>query len=279
MLRGTTGHGTLANRWRSARSDHAVDMPKHKRPELAAEARRRNFEQLARLGAEIRRTRLYRHLTQAELAELAGISRPTEGAIERGYGGSHTLETWQRLAIALDRPLRVELDRDRYEDTADVGHLAIQELVLRLGRSVGYRGGFELASRPVDPRHSTDVGLRDDRRRRLLLVECWNSIGDIGAAARSTNRKLAEAQDLAVAVGGERPHLVATCWVVRATRRNRTLLNRYPEVFASRFPGSSAGWVRALTRGTEPPSEPGLLWCDVAATRVFAWRRRAGAWE
>ena len=99
-------------------------------------------------------------------------------------------------------------------------------------------------------------------------------MGDVGAAARATNRKLAEAEQLAVAIGGDRPYRVAGCWIVRATRRNRELVARYPEVFASRFPGSSAGWVAALTRGTEPPREPGLVWCDVRTTRLFAWRRR-----
>jgi hypothetical protein len=69
------------------------------------------------------------------------------------------------------------------------------------------------------------------------------------------------------------PYRVGGCWLVRATARNRALVARYPEVFATRFPGSSAGWLRALAAGGEPPSEPGLAWCD-AATRMFAWRQR-----
>jgi hypothetical protein len=138
---------------------------------------------------------------------------------------------------------------------------------------------FELATRPADPVRSADVGLRDDRRRLLVLVECWNTIGDVGAAARSSERKRAEAERLAVAIGPLREdatlesYRVRGCWVVRATARNRALVARYPEVFATRFPGSSAGWVRALTAASEPPEQPGLVWCDVAPTRVFAWRR------
>ncbi|HEX7472795.1 MAG TPA: hypothetical protein VF323_06915, partial [Candidatus Limnocylindrales bacterium] len=111
-------------------------------------------------------------------------------------------------------------------------------------------------------------------RRLLILVECWNTIGDLGAAARATSRKVAEAEELAVAAGGERPFIVRAVWVVRATAGNRALVARYPEVFAARFPGPSARWANALTAGTEPPAEPGLVWCDVAATRLFAWRRR-----
>jgi hypothetical protein len=75
-------------------------------------------------------------------------------------------------------------------------------------------------------------------------------------------------------IWGEAPYTVAACWIIRATRRNRELVARYPELFASRFPGSSIGWVHALARRIEPPSEPGLVWSDVRATRLFAWRRR-----
>jgi hypothetical protein len=101
-----------------------------------------------------------------------------------------------------------------------------------------------------------------------------NIIGDVGAAARASARKQAEAEAFAIAIGGGRPHAVATCWVVRSTARNRALAAHCPEVFASRFPGSSVAWVRALTEGTPPPAEPGLVWCDVEATRLFPWRRR-----
>ena len=73
-------------------------------------------------------------------------------------------------------------------------------------------------------------------------------IGDIGAAARSSARKQAELADLAVARWGT-DATTGLVWVVRATARNRALIARYPEVFASRFPGSSRGWVEALTRG------------------------------
>jgi len=229
--------------------------------------------------------------------------------MERGFGGSLSLDTWQRVALAVERPLRVELARDALEEVADAGHLAIQELVVRVARRAGYQARFELLTRPAEPARSADVGLRDDVHRRLVLVECWNTFGDLGAATRSTNRKLADAQDLAAVIGGGHPaprtgstavgppreggspgkggphreagppdevgppYAVGTVWVVRATRRNRALVVRYPELFTSRFPGSSLGWVRALTAGAVPPSEPGLVWCDHAATRLVPWRR------
>ncbi|MFI5042756.1 MAG: hypothetical protein ACHQNA_13080, partial [Acidimicrobiales bacterium] len=215
------------------------------------------------------------------------LSQSAVSRIELGGGGVMSLDAWQRVGLALDRPLRIELSRDAREEPADAGHLAIQELVMRLGRGAGFQRTFELATRPANPTYSTDVGLRDDRARRLILVECWNTIGDVGAAVRSTNRKRAEAEGLAIVIGGARPaqsglqgpdepggpYAVGTVWVVRATRRNRDLVARYPELFASRFTGSSRAWARALVTGSTPPSHLGLVWCDVGCTRLYAWRR------
>jgi hypothetical protein len=150
----------------------------------------------------------------------------------------------------------------------------MQELVLRLGKGAGYEGRFELATRPTDPTRSSDAPLLDRRGRRLLLVECWNTFGDLGAAVRSSDRKLAEAQALAIALGGDAgPFDVGLCWVVRDTAANRALLERYGHIFASRFPGLSAAWVRAIGGGSGPPAQAGLVWSDHRATRLFARRR------
>ena len=157
-------------------------------------------------------------------------------------------------------PLQVELQRDPQQEPQDAGHLGIQELVLRLGRRAGTAACSSCRRSPTEPWRSIDVGLADDRRRRLIVVECWNTIGDIGAAARTSTRKLAEAEALAALRWGDRPHTTGLVWVVRATARNRELVARYPEVFAARFPGSSAGWVARPQRrhGAARRAGPGL---------------------
>jgi hypothetical protein len=66
--------------------------------------------------------------------------------------------------------------------------------------------------------------------------------------------------------------LVTGVWVIRATRANRELLATYPALFAARFPGSSRAWVRALVTGAPAPHEPGVVLCDLGATRLFEWR-------
>lgn len=165
-----------------------------KRPESVAEARRLNAEQLARLGGELRATRKRQRLTQEELGNRVGRSQAWICALELGRAGACCVETLQTVAVALGRPLRLELQRDPREEPVDAGHLRVQELILRLARPAGYLRSFEVPTRPSDPWRSADVGLRNDEQRRLVLVEAWNTITDIGAAARSTNRKLAEAQ-------------------------------------------------------------------------------------
>lgn len=248
-------------------------MPGIRRPKLAVEADRLGREMRARIGAEVQQLRERRVLTRSELAKRAGLGRMVEGRIERGVANPD-LDALQRLALALGRPLIVSFGgRDPHELPADAGHLAIQELVLRLGRAGGHTGSFELATRPAEPWRSADVGLASDVQRRLIEVECWNTIGDIGAAVRVSNRKRAELADLAVARWGP-TGTAGLVWVVRATARNRPLVERYPEVFRRAFPGSSRRWIDAITRGTAPPDDPGLVWADVRGTRLFAWRQR-----
>jgi len=161
---------------------------------------------MLREGAKVRRARKRRGWVQAELGRRVDLSQSAISLIERGEGASLSLEVWQRLAIALDLALTVELGRDAKEEPADAGHLAVQELVMRLGRGAGYQRTFELPSKPSDPSRSTDVGLVNDLRRRLVLVECVNTFGNIGASIRSADRKRQVAEALAIAMGHGNPY-------------------------------------------------------------------------
>lgn len=215
--------------------------------------------------------RIRRHWSQEELATRAGVGRMVIGRAERAVGQVE-LETLERIALVLDVPLTLGFGRDGLLDVADAGHLAVQEIALRLGRVAGFDRQFELSTRPNEPWRSIDVVLGSDPRRLALAIECWNTIGDFGAATRSSRRKAAELQDLAIGRWGPEGR-AGLVWLVRETARNRALIARYPEVFATAFTGSSRGWLAALTAGAEPPIAPGLVWCDVATGRLHAWYR------
>lgn len=195
--------------------------------------------------------------------------------IETGHGAGAGLEVWYALSEALRVPFKAEFGRDSTAELLDAGHLQLQELALRLGGQTGRARTFELRTKSTNPSLSIDVCVRDDDQRLLIVQECWNTFGNINASVRSTQRKVSEAQELAVAIGGDLgAYVVVACWIVRETRRNREILARYPEVFTSAFSGSSRAWVKALTQpGARPPADMGLVWCDLRARRIFAWRR------
>ena len=237
-------------------------------------------EQLARqvaaqLGLEIRASRRRRQLTQQALADRIGISRQRVSQLEAGRGVGLPINDWFAIAKALDRYLRFEFARDPHAELADAGHLDIQELVLRLSRLGGWERLFEARSRAYGSDLSVDVKLIDRNARRLVISECWNTFGDLGAASRSSDRKLRDAEEQAVALAGDgEPFQVGLLWTVRDTKANRALVQRYPQIFEARFPGSSLQWLRALTQATDRlPTQPGLVWCDVRSTKLFARRR------
>lgn len=230
----------------------------------------------ATLGRDARATRRRRRVTQQRLADAIGISRPRYAEIERGEGATAPLETWARIGAALGRPLAVGFSRDIDQpEPRDAGHLAAQELVLRLARSHGRTASFELPTHPADPARSTDVGLRDDSIRALILIEIWNRLDDLGAAARATDRKVVEAEALATSSGGDgAAYRIASCWLLVDTAANRRLVAAYPEILRARFPRSSERWARALAEGAAPPIEPGIGWVDPRAGRIVPMRLR-----
>jgi transcriptional regulator with XRE-family HTH domain len=212
------------------------------------------------LGRDLRATRRRRRFKQAELADKVGVSQAEVSALEAGAGARTSIETWVAIGIALDRPIAVGFSRDTVAPLQDAGHLAAQELLIRLGTAAGWQATFEAPSYPADPTHVTDVVLRHTRRS-LVLVELWNRLDDLGAGVRSSDRKLAD-------VLTREPGPISTCWLLVDTAANRALVRRYPAILRARFTGSSAAWVRALVDGELPLGEPGLAWIDVRSGRL-----------
>lgn len=239
-------------------------MSRVRRTDAEVQAARESARIGATLGSDLQRTRKRRRITQKALGERIGLGQGRISELEGGHGATAPLETWIALGIAIDRPLAVSFSRDiQPDDPRDAGHLAAQELVLRLARQHGRRADFELPTRPLDPARSIDV-------------EIWNRLDDLGAAARATTRKGAEAEGPAVLAARDGPpYRVAICWLLVDTAANRRLVARYPEILERRFPGSSLGWVRCLADGAPPPNAPGLAWIDPRSGRIVPLRRRA----
>ena len=248
-------------------------MDRVRRSQLPIEARRLGQELCLRLGRELRASRLRRRLTQAQASERARLSRSTWSRMELGKGAGQTIDAWARAMLAVERPLRLDLGADALERPADSGHLDGQELVLRVLRASGVKRFVELNTRPSESRRAIDVVALDEARKVMLLIQVWNTFGDLGSAARGFDRELAAAGEAAAGLG--HPNVrVAGCWAIVDSRRNRDLLRRYPEFFATRFPGSSVGWVRAITGRASPPDQPGIIWLDLRRGEIVGRRRR-----
>jgi len=248
---------------------------RRRRTGLAIAGARESAAIAAILGRELKKGRLARGLTQAQVAARIGVTHARYGDLERGNGAGAPFGLWIAAGLAVGRPIAVTTSRDRDPQPKDGGHLSAQERILRLARANGIAGTFELRTRPAPNSTFIDVGLRDDRYRTLGVVEICNRFDDLGAGSRSFKQKLVEAEALAVIAGGDgEPYRVSGCWVLRATAANQALARRYAAILQAQFPGSSRAWVATLTMGAEAPREPGLVWIDLAATRIFEFRPR-----
>ena len=197
-------------------------MNRRRRSDLLIEGDRESLHIATALGRVVRAARRQRRLTQADLGTAVGLGHSRVGEIERGTAMGTPLIVWVRLGMVLGRPLSMSFSRDLDPPVpADSGHLAGQELVLRLARELGRPGSFELPTRPDNPSLSVDACVRDDPEGTLILHEIWNRFDDLGRAARSTDRKVAEATEMAIGLGGDRPYRVAHCWLLVDTAANR----------------------------------------------------------
>ncbi len=252
-----------------------TDMARRKRTSAEIAGAREAAAIAAALGREARTTRQHRRLPQAELGRRVGLSQSQISHLEAGFGQHTSIATWTAIGAALNRPLAIGFTRDIVAPLPrDAGHLAAQELVLRMAAAHGRTGRFELSTRPANPSLSIDVCLHDRRQRILFVIEIWNRLDDLGAAARSTARKVAEAAQLAETHA--KPDRVAWCWLLVDTAANREIVRRYPAVIGAMFAGSSQGWVRALSEGTAPPDRPGIAWVDLRSGRLSELRLRVG---
>ena len=272
---------TATASWNQRRTETTPSAAPRRRPtDAMRESSRLSAAVAGALGHGVKAGRKRLRLTQAELAERVGVHQSWISRIELGRGGSAPLELWVRLGVVLGQPLAATFTRPLGEarQLSDAGHLEMQEYLLGLVRSTGRAATFELPTRPSDPTRSIDVCVRDASNRVLIVEEAWNTFGDLGAAIRSTHRKVAEAADLAATIDEGPPYRVAAVWVVREHAANRAIVARYPEVMHGAFAGPSRAWAQALTSGTAPPALPGLVWYDSSTHRIHEWRsRRAGA--
>ena len=144
------------------------------------------------------------------------------------------------------------------QDVADAGHLAMQELVLRLGRALASSRSSSWPRGRPEPWRSIDVAFAD---AAVAGSRSWSNAGTRSAMsappARSSRRKVAELERARGRAGGD------GMGAARASGSSATRLaiggslRRYPEVFATPFPGSSTSLGRGADDRRRRPGRAG----------------------
>ena len=234
-----------------------------KRPEAAISGSNIARTAAAAAGRDVRLARRRRRLTQAALASKVGLSRARLAEIEAGLGSGAPLGVWFAIVQALERYLRFEFGRDPLVELVDAGHLAIQELVIRVAKAAGWEVQFEAASRPSRSGRSIDVRLIDRKARRIVIVECWNTFGDLGEAARGSSkscgmRRSRQWQSPATA-NRSRSGCAGSCATRRATASCSTAMSTYSARGSRVHPRGGFGCSRAVGQCRASPVSPGAM--------------------
>ena len=235
-------------------------MPERSRRKRAGRARllgRRRASAIAdRLGTALRAARLRAGLTQAAVAEEAGMTQGWVSEAERGQGASGSVETWASLAAS------VGLQLAAFFETApgaapprDLQHLRRQKVAVEVSAPGGWSAHPEFQLRAADGSHRfVDVLLeRTLLAREVLVVEIVDLLADIGDDMRGLERKVDAVREL-------RPDArVAGLLIIRATNRNRAVVRELGALLGSRF-SSGPAWLRALKTNAPLPAGDGILW-------------------
>ena len=238
-------------------------------------ARRRTIYLSGRLGVALRESRQALGMRQLDAAERAGVSQAFWSLLERGGGGTASLETLASCAAAVSAQLAAFVEAVPGATLPrDIEHLRRQQLVIASAAEGGWSARPE---RPIDPAagrsRSIDVQLERAARQEVAVVEIEDLLADGGQAMRGLEDKVAAVRRTVVSDWSVRGLLI-----LRSTNRNRSLVRELHDLFATRFPGSSEAWLAALRDPSRAmPKADGLVWSSVDVRRLFAARLGGGA--
>jgi transcriptional regulator with XRE-family HTH domain len=202
-------------------------------------ARARATYLAARLGTALREARRSAGLRQLDIARVAGISQSFASRMERGEGSSASIETWASVAIAAGSQLAAFFEElPGAEWPRDYEHLRRQQLLVDVARLGGWDGTVEQRLGPKSEHGpSVDVHLARGTHREIAVVEIWDWFGDVGAAFRSFDVKLATAGREAAAreLAGSPAWRVSGVIVVRATNETASSCETSQPCFGRNF--------------------------------------------
>ena len=210
-------------------------------------------------------------LRQRDVADRAGISQSYLSDLERGRWPGASLQVLADCAAAVGAQLAAFVEAQPGADAPrDLQHLRRQSLLIEFAANGGWTGVGEALVGDLPRPHSIDVLLTRAERREACVTEIWDWVDDGGQAMRGLERKVLATSDR-LGPGWRVEGLL----LLRRTARNRALVRSIAPLIRSRYPASSARWLRALSDPTAAmPDGRGFAWTSVDGTRLIAARLR-----
>ncbi len=212
-------------------------------------------------------------MRQEDVAIQAGVSRAMVGRMERGQGGSISMDSWAAVASVLGVELLAEFPEP---EPSPRGHMTLRchALVARAAWDGGWRATTEIvrASRDRAPAAVETILVRPFRNE-AAVVHAWHPVPEVGAALD--------------ALQGRREQLWSTFdsgWTVSAlvlcpsTTAGRRRVTELAPRLAPALPATAGDWMAALRFPRSPMPSAGLLWTDRWAVRFRPAGRHPG-WQ
>lgn len=204
-----------------------------------------------------RLTRLLRHrarLTQAELAERAGVGRWKVIELEADRLAELRLGEIERCLAALDARLFLSVSHrgaeiDRLLDEA---HATLVAAIVRLLRALGWETRVEVSFNEFGDRGSIDVVGWHAGIRALVVIEVKSELASIEGTLRPLDVKCRHAPKVVGEQFGWRPAVVGRILVLPEQRTARRAVERHADVLDGALPARS----RALRSWLRDPQKP-----------------------
>jgi transcriptional regulator with XRE-family HTH domain len=206
------------------------------------------------VGRSLRAIRFHRRLTQAEVADRAGISQSVYSRAESGRLEGMTVGSLDRIATELGANLVVGL---RYggglaDRLVDAAHATLVEFVVGFLRDRGWQVELEFSFNVFGERGSVDVLGWHAPTRTLLIVEVKSRFTDLQAMLLSLSRKLRLVPTVARDEMGWDAASVGRVILAYGTAENRAVLDSHSSIFGAVFPARA----QVVRRWLGDPSGP-----------------------
>jgi len=212
-------------------------------------------------------------MRQEDVAIQAGVSRTMVGRMERGRGGSISMDSWAAVASVLGVELLAEF---REPERSPRGHVTLRchALVARAAWDGGWRATTEIvrASRDRAPATVETILVRPFRNE-AAVVHAWHPVPEVGAALDVLQGR----RDLLRRTFGS-TWAVSALVLCPSTTADRRRVTELASRLAAALPATAGDWIGALRHSRSPMPSDGLLWTDRWAQRFRPAGRHAG-WQ